>query len=78
MIVHGFIVVSLARLIEYIILKIKKSKLMRKIKKVAKKVKKGKVMEFIQESFYHATAITMIVLVSLVQPGQPIKEIARG
>lgn len=51
---------------------------MRKIKKAANKVKKGKVIEFLQEGVYHATAITMIVLVSLVLPGQPIKEIARG
>jgi ketopantoate reductase len=78
MIVHGFVVVSLARLVQYIILKIKKSTLMRKIKKAANKVKKGKVIEFLQEGVYHATAITMIVLVSLVLPGQPIKEIARG
>jgi hypothetical protein len=72
MIVHGFIVVALARLVRCIILFFKQSRFMRTIKKTVKKIARKGVVEFLSEVIYHSTAITMMVIVSLVQPGQPI------
>ena len=45
---------------------------MRTIKKTVKKIGRKGVVEFLSEVIYHSTAITMMVTVSLVQPGQPI------
>jgi hypothetical protein len=45
---------------------------MRKIAKTVQKVMKANVRRFIRDNVYHLTATIMIILISLVQPGDAI------
>lgn len=78
MMVHGFIVVTLARLLEVIISKIKRSTLMRKIAKTGNRMMNKGLKTFVLENLYHFAATTIMIILSVIHPGHAIQELARG
>jgi hypothetical protein len=78
MIVHGFTVVTLARLLEKIIFKIKTSTHMRKIVKRVKCMLESGFKTFILENVCHFTATTILIIMSAKHPGHAILDFARG